>query len=54
MDTIKTVLFGFVGIRRKADHENAKLNPVHVVMAAVVLVAVFIVTLLTLVKFVLS
>ena len=54
METIKTVLFGFVGIRRKADHEKAQLNPVHVVIAAVVLVAVFIVTLLTIVKIVLS
>ena len=54
MDTIKTVLFGFVGIRRKADHEKAQLNPVHVVIAAVVLVVIFILTLLTIVRIVLS
>ena len=31
LDTVKTVLWGMVGIRRKADHERASLNPVHVV-----------------------
>ena len=54
METIKTVLSGFIGVRRKADHERAPLNPVHLVIAAVALVAVFIFTLLTVVRIVLS
>jgi hypothetical protein len=52
MDTLKTVLAGAIGIRRKAAHEQAKLNPVHVIIAAVVFVVLFILTLLTIVHFV--
>ena len=52
LETVKTVLSGFIGIRRKADHEKAALNPVHVVIAAVVLVVLFIFTLITIVRIV--
>ena len=54
LDTVKTVLAGAVGIRRKSDHERAPLNPVHLVIAAVIFAVVFIFTLLTVVKIVLS
>jgi hypothetical protein len=54
LDTVKTVLAGAIGIRRKSDHERAPLNPVHLVIAAVIFVVVFIFTLLTIVKIVLS
>ena len=54
IDTVKTVLAGAVGIRRKDDHERAPLNPVHLVVAAVIFVVLFITTLLTVVKIVLS
>ena len=54
MDTVKTVLAGFMGIRRKADHERAPLNPAHLVIAAIVFVVLFIFTLLTIVRIVLS
>ena len=54
MATVKTVLSGFVGIRRKADHEAAPLNPLHVVFAAIGLVIVFIVILVTIVRIVTS
>jgi hypothetical protein len=54
LDTVKTVLAGAVGIRRKDDHERAPLNPVHLVVAAVIFVVLFITTLLTIVKIVLS
>jgi hypothetical protein len=52
MEAIKTVLSGFIGIRRKSDHERAPLNPVHIIIAAVVLLAVFIGTLITIVQMV--
>lgn len=52
LDTLKTVLSGFVGVRRKADHERVQLNPVHIVIAAVALVAIFIFTLITIVRIV--
>jgi hypothetical protein len=54
LDTVKTVLAGAIGIRRKEDHERAPLNPVHLVIAAVLFVLLFIFTLLTIVKIVLS
>jgi hypothetical protein len=54
LDTLRTVLWGALGIRRKAGHERASLNPVHLVIAAVIFVVLFIVTLLTIVKIVLS
>lgn len=52
--TVKTVLAGAIGIRRKADHESAPLKPAHVVIAAIIFVVLFILTLLTIVKIVLS
>jgi len=54
LDVVKTVLSGFIGIRRKADHENASLNPVHLIVAAIVFVLLFIFTLLAVVRIVTS
>ncbi|HLX81203.1 MAG TPA: DUF2970 domain-containing protein [Burkholderiales bacterium] len=54
LDTVKTVLAGAIGIRRKADHERAPLNPVHLVIAAILLAMLFIFTLITIVRIVLS
>ena len=49
-----TFIVRAIGIRRKDDHERAPLNPVHLVIAAVIFVVLFIFTLLTIVKIVLS
>lgn len=54
LDTMKTVFAGALGVRRKADHERAPVNPLHLVIAAVIFVVLFIGTLLTIVKIVLS
>ncbi len=54
METIKTVLSGFIGIRRKADHEAAPLNPAHVIVVGVVLAVLFVFTLITIVRVVTS
>jgi hypothetical protein len=54
LDTVRTVLAGAIGIRRRSDHERAPLNPVHVALAAVLFVVVFIFTLLAVVRIVLS
>jgi hypothetical protein len=54
METVKTVLAGAIGIRRKSDAEGAKLNPVHVIIAAIVFVVLFIFTLRTIVRIVTS
>ena len=37
IDTVRTVLAGAIGIRRRDDHERAPLNPVHLVVAAAAL-----------------
>ena len=52
MEAVKTVLAGFIGVRRKADHERAPLNPVHVVLVAVGFAVLFIVTLVAIVRIV--
>jgi hypothetical protein len=54
MQTLKTVLAGAIGIRRRSDAEGVKLNPVHVIIAAIVLVVLFIFTLRTIVRIVTS
>jgi len=54
LDTVKTVLAGAIGVRRKADHERAPLNPLHLVIAGVLFAVLFIFTLLTVVRIVLS
>lgn len=52
IDTVRTVLAGMIGIRRKADHEARALNPVHVIVAGVALAALFVLTLVTVVRIV--
>ena len=54
LDTVKTVLFGFIGVRRKTDHEAARIRPVHIIVIAVVFVVLFILTLRTIVGIVTS
>ena len=54
METVKTVLWGMIGIRRKADHEKAPINPLHLIIAAVAAVVLFILTLVTVVRIVTS
>jgi hypothetical protein len=54
LDTVKTVLAGAIGVRRKSDHERAPLNPLYLVAAALIFVVLFIFTLLTVVKIVLG
>lgn len=54
LDTVKTVFFGFLGVRRKSDHETARLRPVHVAVVAIIFVVLFILTLRTIVGIVTS
>ena len=51
MHALKTVLSGFIGIRRRAEAEKP-VNPLHIIAAAVVLVVLFVVTLVTIVRIV--
>jgi hypothetical protein len=52
LDTVKTVLSGFIGVRKRSDHERAQLNPVHVIIVALLFVVLFIFTIRTIVRLV--
>ena len=52
LDTVKTVLWGAIGIRNKAAHEKTPLNPIHLAIVAVAFVVLFILTLVTVVRIV--
>ncbi|CAN5245182.1 DUF2970 domain-containing protein [soil metagenome] len=54
--TVKAVLWSFFGVRRSAAHDSdiKNLNPVTVIVTAVVLTACFIVALLLIVRWVVA
>jgi hypothetical protein len=54
LDTLKTVLWGMLGIRRKTDHDKTTLNPVHLIVMALGCVVLFVLTLVTIVRIVTS
>ena len=54
LDTVKTVLWGMIGIRRKAAHEQANIRPLHVIVLAIVFVILFVLTLRFIVSVVVS
>jgi hypothetical protein len=51
-ETLKTVLAGMLGVRRKAAHESASLNPAHVIIAGIALAAMFVIALISIVRIV--
>jgi len=54
--TMKAVFWSFFGIRKRSDyeHDSANLNPVHVIIAALIGAALFIGALIMLVRFAVS
>ena len=56
LDVVKTVLFGALGVRRKADHERQTqpVSPVYLIVAGVVFAALFVLTLIVIVRIVVS
>ena len=48
--TMRAVLWSFFGVRRKSDHDAARLNPVAVIVAGVVAAALFVFVLLLIVR----
>lgn len=56
LDVVKTVLFGALGVRRKADHERQTqpVNPVYLIVAGIVFAALFVLTLIVIVRIVVS
>ena len=55
-DSVRAVLWSFFGVRRKSDYERdaARLNPVHVIIAGVFAAALFVFTLIMIVRAVTS
>ena len=56
LDTVKAVLWGFLGVRRKADFQDdiAKLNPIHLMVVGVVLAFLFVLGLMLIVNWVVA
>ena len=54
--TMKAVFWSFFGIRKRSDYEkdSASLNPIHVIIAGLIGVALFIGVLILLVRFAVS
>lgn len=54
--SLRAVFWSFFGLRRKSDFDtdSAKLNPLHIVIAALIGVAIFIGLLITIVKLVVA
>jgi len=56
LETVRAVLWSFFGVRGKSDYEkdSARLNPVHVIIAGIVAAALFVLTLIMIVRAVTS
>jgi Protein of unknown function (DUF2970) len=56
MQTLRAVAWSFLGIRKRAGFEQdvQKLNPVHVVVAGILGAAIFVATLIVVVRWVIS
>lgn len=51
---IKAVASGFFGVRKRADHESVKITPLQYIIVGVVGAVLFVLTLLLVVRFILS
>ncbi|MGH8332966.1 MAG: DUF2970 domain-containing protein [Pseudomonas sp.] len=56
LQTLKAVAWGFFGVRKGSGYREdvAKLNPVHVIVAGLLAAAVFVVVLVTIVRWAVS
>ena len=54
VETVRAVLWGFLGVRRNADYQNdiAKLNPLHLVAVGIGMAFLFVLALILLVNWV--
>ena len=54
LDTVKTVLCGVIGVRRRGDHERARIRPLYLVATAILFLVLFVLTLRFVVSLVVS
>jgi hypothetical protein len=54
--TMQAVLWSFFGVRKKRDHESdlQTLNPLHVIVAGIIAAAIFVLTLIFIVRLVVA
>jgi hypothetical protein len=52
LQTVKAVVSGFLGVRKRADAERVRFNPLHLAILAVAGVVLFIFTIRTIVRIV--
>ena len=54
LETVKAVLWGFLGVRRKTDYQRdvARLNPIHLMVVGVVMALLFVLTMILIVNWV--
>ena len=54
--TMRAVLWSFFGVRKQQDHESdlETLNPVHVIIAGIIAAAIFVVSLILIVRLVVA
>jgi hypothetical protein len=53
-ETVKAVLWGFLGVRRNADYQRdvTRLNPIHLMVTGVVMALLFVLALIFIVNWV--
>jgi uncharacterized membrane protein YidH (DUF202 family) len=56
LDTVKAVSWSFLGIRKNSEYQKdlEKLNPLHIIAVAIVMVVVMVIGLIVLVNFVVA
>ena len=54
LQVVKTVASAFFGVRRRADHDAVKITPAQVIIVGLIGAALFVISLVLLVSFVLS
>jgi len=52
LEAAKTVLWAFLGVGRRRDHDSVKLTPLQIIAAGVIGAAVFVLTIVTVVRIV--
>lgn len=51
-EALRMVLAAFIGVRRRADHENVRVTPMQVIITAIVAAALFVLGIITIVRLV--
>jgi len=56
LDTVKTVFFGALGVRRRVDHarETVRVKPVQIIAVGLLAAVVFVLTLIAIVRWVVA